>query len=57
MGGGALYAPSLCGVFPFTQKIFRQLIPENSLISPTFLADAPMKKKQILFYPLWDAQY
>ena len=46
-GGGALYPP--CGFCPFLQKIFRQPIPQNSLLFPTFYQDAPMKKQiQIL---------
>ena len=41
MGEGALYGvrPPPCGFLPFTQKIFRQPIPEN------FVADAHTKKK------------
>ena len=46
---------------PFTQNIFRQPIPENLWLHPTFFADAPMKFFfNLALLPLqhfWDTQY
>ena len=37
----------LIAFLPFTQKIFKQPIPENLWHYPTFFADAPLKKNVI----------
>ena len=49
LGADVCLSVCMCGsisfFLPFTQKIFRQPIPENLWPKPIFFADAPMKKK------------
>ena len=56
MGGGGSTArrtpPPVVVFCPLLKKILSQHVPENSLIFPLFVVDAPLKKKKIVLPPL-----